>query len=127
MKTFVFAWLPCLLVIALIPIVALRGQASSMAGYGEVISLIDGSYSAKPAKFVYSLNGEETITTVLSNLSSEEASFDMGDGSIVTIAANSSIKHSYKVNCDGQVHRIYIKKIQDTYVQSGLILKIEPE
>jgi hypothetical protein len=128
LKTFIFAWLPCLIVLGLIPVIALSGEAScEVIGESKIVDLTTGDYSAEPAKFIYSCRGTEVITTKLSNLSSSQQNFDMGDGNITTIPANSSIDYSYPINCDGQTHRIYIKKIQTGFVQSGLILKIEPK
>jgi len=137
-REFIVAWLPCLIVLAIIPGIAVFKDDCSIRGEGSLVEnsitnrgsvyVAGGSWSIKPAKYTYcNCKGVKNLGIEVMNLSSEQASFDMGDGSTIEVAAKSSMKHWYKVALEGSTIRIYIKKVGEGQVQSGLVLKVERE
>ena len=90
-----------------------------------------GGWSISPSKYTYGYweNSARVGTTIL-NLSGEDCSFDLGDGSTVMIPANGNLTQSYKMSLKGQTERVRIVKPAGSQgglsVQEALVLKIEP-
>ena len=89
-------------------------------------------WSINPCKITYGYwENSARVGMTISNLSGEDCSFALGDGSIVVIIpAKTSLSYSYEVNLTGQTERIRITKLADKQsdisVQEALVLKIEP-
>ena len=88
-------------------------------------------WSINPCKITYGYwENSARVSTTISNLSGEDCSFALGDGSIFTIPANGNLTQSYKMSLKGQTERIRIVKLAGSQgglsIQEGLVLKIEP-
>ena len=92
---------------------------------------INGDWSISPCKYTYGYwENSAMVGTTISNLSGEDCSFDLGDGSTVMIPANGNLTQSYKMSLKGQTERVRIVKPAGSQgglsVQEALVLKIEP-
>jgi hypothetical protein len=88
-------------------------------------------WSISPCKYTYGYwENSARVSTTISNLSGEDCSFALGDGSIFTIPANGNLTQSYKMSLKGQTERVRIVKLAGSQgglsVQEALVLKIEP-
>jgi hypothetical protein len=90
-------------------------------------------WSIAPCKYTYGYwENSARVSTTISNLSGEDCSFALGDGSISMIPANGNITYSYQVPLKGQTERIRITRMVLANTQGGLgvqealVLKIEP-
>ena len=89
-----------------------------------------GDWSINPCKYEYKWAYCDTVETTISNLSSEDCRFDLGDGQVPSIPAGGNLTHSYQVPLRGQTERILITKLATQSsriaIQEQLVLKIEP-
>jgi hypothetical protein len=130
--------LPCIvLFLAIITIALPLGLGCTQPGVSIVEAAgelnVWGDWSINPCKYEYQNCGKAEIFTTVTNLSSTEAKFNMGDGCTISIPAKERILWSYKFNylC-GQTERIQITKVDLTYtegiiVQNAINLKIVPK
>ncbi len=97
----------------------------------ELGQLNASSFAINPCKYVYYdwMPDKARVSTTICNFSDKDATFNLGDGSMVVIEGNSKIEHKYLANLDGQTQRIYITKLAEgtgIRIQEALVLKIEP-
>ncbi len=90
------------------------------------------SFSISPSKYIYYdwAPSKARVSTTICNQTSEDATFDLGDGTTTTIKGNSSLEHKYIVNLDGDIIRVKITKLSEgtgIRLQEQLILKIVPK
>jgi hypothetical protein len=88
-------------------------------------------WSIAPCKYTYGYwESSARVRTTISNLSSKDAEFSLGDGSMAMISASGNLTHSYSVSLKGQTERIRITKLGEAQsglsIQEALVLKIEP-
>ena len=87
-------------------------------------------WSINPCKYEYKWAYCDTVATTISNLSSKDCSFDLGDGNMVMIPGKGNLTHYYQVPLKGQTERIRITKLTEVQtgmaMQEALVLKIEP-
>ena len=107
------------------------GSAQPNVVVAEGRPLMASDWSIAPCKYTYGYwENSARVSTTISNLSGEDCSFVLGDGSIFTIPANGNLTQSYKMSLKGQTERVRIVKPAGSQgglrVQEALVLKIEP-
>lgn len=128
LKLFIFAILPVIIVLGLIPTIAAWKDVADARGIA-----MQGTFSVEPAVFEYKVSGLKRFDIILTNLSTQASQFDMGDGDIVTTPGMGSLEYSYNVLLDGSIRRLYIQRLptelstDDMKFCEGIVIRIEPE
>lgn len=128
LKVFIFAILPVVLVLGIIPAIMLRPEVAEARSIATV-----NTFEVSPSVFEYKVSGTKRFDITLTNLSTQSAQFNMGDRQVITVAGHENIKHSYWVNLDGSTTRIYIKRLNplgstaDMQFCEGVVVRIEPK
>ncbi len=131
-KVFLFAILPCLLVLALVPVIALDKSHVKAEGIDFYdIESSSGSFIVEPRYYEYEGKGWCDFPFTFTNKENKVIWIDMGNGDLLTVPALGEASYTYRLQVDGSPIKLYVTKMYGAEgmmtVQIRAVLKIVPK